>query len=104
MCDDADAIGITRLLRTKRASRHILSETMIKYYSNLTRKERYMQYQNDGLDYSDLNTLSNSIYKKMTGGFERFPGGLLRLAGGANEAEQWQTCLSFANYLFHCIK
>lgn len=64
LCDDADAIGITRLLRTKRPSTHILSETMIKYYSNLTKKERYMQYQNDGLDYSDLNTLSNSIYKK----------------------------------------
>ena len=29
LCDDADAIGITRLLRTKRPSTHILSETMI---------------------------------------------------------------------------
>ena len=104
MCDDADAIGITRLLRTKRPSTHILSETMIKYYSNLTKKERYMQYQNDGLDYSDLNTLSNSIFKKMTGKSEHIPHGLLYLAGEANEAEQWQTCLSFANYLLHCIK
>ena len=104
LCDDADAIGITRLLRTKRPSTHILSETMIKYYSNLTKKERYMQYQNDGLDYSDLNTLSNSIYKKMTGAFERISFGLLNLTGGANEAEQWQACLSFANYLLHCIK
>ena len=104
MCDDAKAIGITRLLRTKRPSTHILSETMIKYYSNLTKKERYMQYQNDGLDYSDLNTLSNSIYKKMTGVFESISFAALSLTGGANEAEQWQACLSFANYLFHCIK
>ena len=104
LCDDADAIGITRLLRTKRPSTHILSETMIKYYSNLTKKERYMQYQNDGLDYSDLNTLSNSIYKKMTGAFESISFAVLNLTGGANEAEQWQACLSFANYLLHCIK
>ena len=81
---------------------YVLTKEMRKYYSNLTKKERYMQYQNDGLDYSDLNTLSNSIYKKMTG--EHFSYGLLHLEGGANEAEQWQACLSFANYLFHCIK
>lgn len=77
---------------------------MIKYYSNLTKKERYMQYQRDGLDYSDLNTLSNSIYKKMTGVFEQIPRGLSSLKEDANEEEQRQACLSLANYLLHAIK
>lgn len=40
----------------------------------------------------------------MTGAFERISFGVLKLTGGANEAEQWQACLSFANYLLHCIK
>ena len=34
---------------------YVLTKEMRKYYNNLTKKERYMQYQRDGLDYSDLN-------------------------------------------------
>ena len=40
----------------------------------------------------------------MTGVFEQIPYELRSLKGKANEAEQWQACLSFANYLLHCIK
>ena len=104
LCDDADAIGIARLLHIKLPRTHLLSDMMKEYYTNLTRKERYMNYQRDGLDFSSKEKLYDSVYRKMNGFAENIeiPKVSLfkNLKGESTTEEQQKACQSFARYLW----
>ncbi len=60
LCDDADAIGISRILKTDNGVNN-LSDAMRTYYSSVTKSKRYLQYARDGLDFTDINSLTRTI-------------------------------------------
>lgn len=99
ICDDADAIGISRILSSKKEYIHTLSQTLREYHNNLTTKQRYSQYQYDGLDFSSLENLNSSIWNKMDGKLE----GIYlfnTLKGESTIEEQKAACKAFANYIW----
>lgn len=99
ICDDADAIGISRILARKQEDTHTLSKTLKEYYNNLTTKQRYSQYQYDGLDFSSLENLNSSIWNKMDGKLEWIYL-FNNLKGESTIEEQKAACKAFANYIW----
>lgn len=104
LCDDADAIGVSRIIK-KDNGVHTLSTAMEEYYTNINKYKRYSQYMHDGLDFSDITNLEKSIKKVMNSfltGFPKF--GLNNLKGNSTEEEQIACCYAFAYYLLRSIK
>lgn len=90
LCDDADCIALSEMLDGKEDQTHILSQSMSDYYTNVTTKERYLQYAKAGLD---LNDMYNSVWAK----YNNF--GTDILDGDATTAEKIAGCNAFANYI-----
>ncbi|WP_100066032.1 glycoside hydrolase domain-containing protein [Miniphocaeibacter massiliensis] len=100
LCDDGDAIALSKLLDGKNSA-HTLSSVMREYYNTVSESKRYSQYKYDGLDFSNINKLDEDILVKMTGFLEGiYKFGLLELAGDSTEEEQIAACNAFANYLY----
>lgn len=99
LCDDADAIALSRKIEVDKKNPHILSEAMKSYYSTLTTKKRYSQYAYDGLNFSSLENLGKSICLKMFGA----EGVLLFLLWGILTPlkERVMACVSLACYLWY---
>lgn len=95
LCDDADCIAISRLIDESENETHILSQSMLNYYSNLTTRERYSQYGKDGLDFSRMYNTARVRY---------FDLALWYLDGGASMEERNAGCLAFANYILWRLK
>ncbi|MBL7576461.1 Peptidoglycan-binding (PGRP) domain of peptidoglycan hydrolases-containing protein [Peptoniphilus asaccharolyticus DSM 20463] len=99
LCDDADAIGISRLVNKDNGINN-LSTAMSIYYTNITKNSRYSQYKYDGLDFSNINSLEKSIKNVMDSILTKFPKfGLNSLKGNSTEEEQNACCYAFAYYL-----
>lgn len=102
-CDDNDAIALSKIIKSKAATVHVLTDAMQEYYSNLSAAKRYSQVAYDGLDFSSLENLYNSVVEKMM-----YPIGevtpLKLLKGGATTEEQYAACRSFSNYLHQKVK
>lgn len=54
----------------------------------------------DGLDYSSVDSLYDTTWSRMNGALERFPKGLLDLAGNSSQEERQACVRAFANYVF----
>lgn len=103
LCDDADAIGVSRILKTDKGVNN-LSDAMRAYYSGITKSKRYMQYKYDGLDFTDINSLTRTIKAVMNSVLTKIPFlGLNTLKGGATEQEQDACCYALAYYLMRQI-
>lgn len=103
LCDDADAIGVSRILKTDNGVNN-LSDAMRTYYSSVTKSKRYLQYARDGLDFTDINSLTRTIKYVMNSVLTNLPRfGLNTLKGGATEQEQNACCYAFAYYLMRHI-
>ncbi|MBF0714970.1 LysM peptidoglycan-binding domain-containing protein [Gemelliphila palaticanis] len=104
ICDDADAIGISRILSRKQEDTYTLSKTLKEYYNNLTTKQRYSQYQYDGLDFSSLENLNSSIWNKMNNIASSLDEATIKkfkdFKGDSNELEQKAASKAFANYIW----
>lgn len=99
LCDDADAIALSRKIEANKKNPHILSEAMKSYYPTLTTKKRYLQYEHDGLDFSSLENLGKSILLKM---FGVEGAGLFLLWGILTPIkERVAACVSLACYLWY---
>ncbi len=90
LCDDADCIAIAEMLDGKEDQTHILSQIMTDYYTNVTTKERYLQYAKVDLNFNDL---SRSVYAE----YRSF--GTDYLDGDATTAEKIAGCQAFADYI-----
>ena len=111
LCDDADAITIAKkLVPVIKKDMHALSRTMRAYYGSLTQRMRYTAYKEDGLDYSSIEALSQSIWAKTNELLEPLPKpmislehlplvGLMRLAKDSNHTERQAACRALAHYL-----
>lgn len=101
LCDDADAIGISRIIESKSIYTHLLSDSMCEYYSTLSTVKRYSQYQFDDLSFNSLNSLYTNLYEKLYVGIVS---PLDVFKKGASLDIQEAACWAFANYLWSKIK
>ena len=99
LCDDADSIAIYSMIENLVSSEdNALSTAMHHYYNNITVAYRYSQFEKDGLDYTDLQSLKNSITMKM----ENYTAivAFTYFTGLATIAERNAAISSFAKYLY----
>ena len=101
LCDDADAIAISRAVKSSEASLRTLSSAMTEYYSDLSTAKRYSQYKYDGLDFSSSTLLYLSVYQKVCADNAT---ALEILKGGATAEEQIAACKAFSEYLFRKVQ
>ena len=100
LCDDADAIGLSRIMNSKSVYTHILSDSMEEYYDSLSTVKRYSQYQYDNLSFSSLNNLYEDLCSKL---FVTSASVLDILKGEATEEIERAACRAFANYIWYKI-
>lgn len=100
LCDDADAIALSRALENNSSSTYALSNAMENYYSELTTQKRYLQYSYDGLDFSSLQELAYSVGAKMLGASSQL---LVVFWELSTSIEKAHSCVSFACYLWNKI-
>jgi len=101
LCDDADAIGISRIIEGKSVYTHLLSDSMCEYYCTLSTVKRYSQYKYDIIDVESLESIYTALYILMDV-YVSSPLGLLK--GGATQEEQIAACKAFAHYLWAKFK
>lgn len=101
-CDDNDAIALSRIIKSKSATAHVLTDAMQEYYSNLSAAKRYSQVAYDGLDFSSLSNLEVSVRSYMIDADGISALDLLK--GGASIDEQIAACKAFSNYLYSKIR
>ena len=101
LCDDADAIAISRAVKSSEASLRTLSSAMTEYYSDLSTVKRYSQYKYDGLDFSSSTLLYLSVYQKVCADNAT---ALEILKGEATAEEQIAACKAFSEYLFRKVQ
>ncbi|MDT3768181.1 DUF1906 domain-containing protein [Gleimia hominis] len=101
ICDDADAILLSKMLKDNPPKDlHALSDTINSYYSEIIVQNRYTAYEADGLDYTSQDSLASSIWGKINSFGTDFPGvGLHRLAGDSTGEERVACCRALAGYL-----
>lgn len=99
-CDDADAIGISRIMSRGTSVTSNLSKALNEYYTNLTQVSRYSQYKHDGLDFTNIEKLTETVKSTMNHSFTNAPKfGLNKLKGNSTKEEQDACCSAFAYYL-----
>lgn len=103
ICDDADAILLSRILKDNPPTDlHALSDAMNSYYSEIIVQNRYTAYEADGLEYTSLESLASSIWNTMNGVAEKiWKFGLLNLAGDSTFEERQACCRALAGYLLN---
>ena len=101
LCDDADAIGISRLMGEESTYAHLLSDSMNDYYNNLSIVKRYSQYKYDYLSLNSLDSLYTTLCVQTDVGVAS-PLDIFK--GGASEIVQRAACKAFANYIWTKIK
>ncbi len=101
LCDDADAIGLSRIMEGKSIYTHLLSDSMEEYYNNLSTTKRYSQYQYDSLSFDSLEDLYRDLYTKTYVGAASI---LDIFKEGASVDVQIAACKAFANYIWTKIK
>lgn len=101
MCDDADAILLSKILQDNPPNNlHALSDTMNSHYAQIIVQNRYTAFEADGLDYSSQKALAASIWNTMNGiGTGLWRVGLLELAGDSSDEERRACCNALAGYL-----
>ena len=97
LCDDADAIGISRIMENKSLYTHLLSDSMEEYYDNLSPVKRYSQYQYDSLSFDSLEDLYRDLYIKTYIGTASI---LDPFKNGASVDVEIAACKAFANYIW----
>ena len=91
LCDDADCIAIAELIDGSENETHILSQSMLNYYNNVTTRRRYSQYEkDDGIDFTDMY---NSVWTKYLNP------GMGALDGEATFDEKKAGCRALSNYI-----
>lgn len=90
LCDDADCIAIARLIDGSENETHILSQSMLNYYSDVTAKERYLQYEKDGIDFSNMYGSISTRYNNI---------GMDILDGEATLDEKKAGCKALSDYI-----
>lgn len=104
LCDDADAIGIYKLIKKDNGVNN-LSTAMKNYYSNITKYKRYSQYKYDNLDFSNITSMEKTIKSTMENIITNIPRyGLDTLKGDSTKEEQDACCYAFAYYLLRNIQ
>ena len=101
MCDDADAILLSKILQDNPPNNlHALSATMNSLYAEIIVQNRYTAFEADGLDYSSQRALAASIWNTMNSiGTGLWCVGLAELAGDSSDEDRRACCNALAGYL-----
>lgn len=90
LCDDADCIALSRLIKGREDEKHILSQSMSYYYNSVTAVKRYSQYGIDNLNFVHMYTSVRIRYFDLVLGL---------LDDGASDEERYAGCQAFSNYI-----
>ncbi|WP_282925790.1 glycoside hydrolase domain-containing protein [Helcococcus kunzii] len=104
LCDDADAIGISGMIRKRGNGTHVLSESMELYHKDLTQSIRFSQYGKDSIDITTPGLIYDSIKRRFSGVLEKTALGLLKMFfEDATEDDKNLAYKAFSEYIYRKI-
>lgn len=105
LCDDADAIGISELIKNKKFSKNMLTDSLKEYYNNLNISKRYNQYSRDGLDLRTPELIYKSVKEKFSGFMEKIMFDVFNtLVGDASDEDKDLAYKAFGDYIYRKLR
>lgn len=105
LCDDADAIGISELIKNKKFNKNILTDSLKEYYNNLNISKRYNQYSRDGLDLRTPELIYKSVKEKFSGFMEKIMFDVFNtLVGDASDEDKDLAYKAFGDYIYRKLR